>query len=138
MVRNWSKKLIGYSLKTARESAGYSLEQVARRTGLRHDRLKNWENGRSKPSSTELLQLEHLYRSAVPSFVSHVARMQLRVVSLTDQIEAKLPKRFKEVGCELFLQSLCDDTPDRCERVLKRLQNRHWLSNQIEDLQSGE
>lgn len=137
MVRIWSKKLIGYSLKTARESAGYSLEQVARRTGYRRERLRNWENGRSKPSSTELLQLEHLYRRAIPTFVSHVASMQLRVVSLTDQIEAKLPKQFKEAERESFMQSLCNDTPDRCERVLKRLQNPYWLLNQIEDLRSG-
>ena len=52
----------------ARESAGLRIEEVARKAGVKPDRLNKWENGELRPTITQLRKLGKIYRHPLAVF----------------------------------------------------------------------
>ncbi len=50
-----------YTLKTARDKAGYSQKDAARALGITVGTLRNYENGKTFPDANCILKIENLY-----------------------------------------------------------------------------
>ncbi len=55
-------------IKWARESAHYSLEAAAKKIGVKPERLKEWEGGKSLPSMAQARKMSIIYRRPLAAF----------------------------------------------------------------------
>lgn len=60
---------IAKRLKTLREQAGYSANQLAKMLGVTKDVYSNWENNRTKLSADYLVPLSDIYQMTVDEFL---------------------------------------------------------------------
>lgn len=56
-ANNFDDDSLGGRIATAREAAGMSLTQLAKRLGIKTSTLSNWESDRSEPRSNRLIML---------------------------------------------------------------------------------
>jgi len=97
----------------AREQAGLSIEEAARKVGVSPDRLASWESGASRPTVRQLRLLGKAYKR--PSAFFYLAKPPSAPIKITDfrrialARERKPPTLLYEIRCAHFRRQIALD-----------------------------
>lgn len=137
MARKYSKKLMGFTIRHARECAGLSLDQVVSRADIPIRRLQAYERGARIPPTLEFVRLTSLYRTGVPSFESLLENMRLKVVWLLEGIHhylnLYLHRARGQEAVESLLEKLSDQDPEHLEQFIRWAKNPLTYLNLLDD-----
>jgi len=90
------KQRIGINIKALREMRGLSQEDLARRMNMARPAISNWENGKSEPSGSQLVQLAKIFNVSLDMLVGN-SRESLKVVVVDTTVLMKRPVLIDEL-----------------------------------------
>ena len=79
-------------IKWAREKSHYSLDTVAKKTGVSPDKLKEWEQGASLPSLAQAKKMSQIYRRPLATFYLPHPPRDFSLLKDFRTVEGKEPK----------------------------------------------
>ena len=134
MIKNPSSNLMGATLRTGREKAGFEIAQVAEQTGYTTRRIKAWEKGRWQPTAPQLLTLIQMYENGFPSFPQLLREVGARTVSVREQLEHFLSHVLDGPEYAMLMEKVADANLQGQEKLLTKVRNENYLVNAIKDI----
>lgn len=93
---------IGKKLKSARNNAGLSQEQVAENIQVSRQTISNWENEKSFPDILSVIQLSNLYQVSLDDFLKGDEKMMKHLEESTNVIKSN-QKLLMAIGLNILL-----------------------------------